>query len=361
MKWRNPFRSDQTPAPITPHGTPTQNIPAATQPAATQPAATQPDEQINPRKNRPLRADGRAHDEPLYELPVGDYPETKPGADVGVRLHLGYDPEVDFATLVQQLAAEPGAAELRALSIGSWTGESLDDGTPAVDVLVASAASFPNLRALFFGDLNYEISEVSWTECGDQAELANAFPKLETLHIRGDGTHVMAGLSLEHLTSLTLETGGLNSGTVEGLFGANLPQLHHLELWLGDDSYGGLTDLEELAPLLQGKVFPTVVSLGLRNSCVADEVAIAISTAPILQRLQHLDLSLGTIGNEGFSALATMNDAPNLVSLDVSHHYADTQHIEELQQAMDRRGIEVTIGDAEGEADSEDRYVTLSE
>jgi hypothetical protein len=319
--------------------------------------ATAPSNTVEPAN---VIAADRSTEEPFVGLQVADFPRTDPGPGVATRLHIGYGADQDFAAMVTQLAEHPSAARIEALVIGAYVNDSLDLPAPAIAALVANAKSFPSVKALFFGDVSTEVSEISWIECGDQAALANAFPELETLLIRGSGDGSMAGLSLTKLRTLIIETGGLKPSVVREALAVNLPALDHLELWLGTSEYGGEATVSDLIPLFERRVFKTLKYVGLRNSEIADAIAVAISRSPLLSSISELDLSLGTISDEGFAALASMDPSPNLVRLNVSHHYAAPAAVESLVTAMKQRSVELDATDVQTGA-ADERYVTISE
>jgi hypothetical protein len=304
---------------------------------------------------------GRAHNGPFFGLEVADFPRTDPGPGVATRLHIEWDAKEEFGTLVSQLAAHPNAAKVEALVIGSFFNEVLDSPGPAIDALIANAAAFASMKALYFGDVSTEHSEISWVECGNQAALANAFPNLELLHIRGAGNGVMTGLSLPKLRSLTIETGGLRPTVVRDVLAAPLPALEHLELWLGTPEYGGETTIGDLEPLLSGSVHPQLKYVGLRNSEMADEIAIAIAQSPRMATVVELDLSLGTLSDQGFEALANMLPSQNLKRLNVAYHYGSRSAIETLTTAMRQRNVQLDATDPQTAEPDNDRYVSISE
>ncbi len=334
-----------------------ETAPGEATPDETVPDEATPDETAaNPR----LLAESRSTEEPFFGLTVADFPATEPGPDIATRLHVGYDPGSDFGGLVSALAAHPNASMIEALVIGAYVNDSLDTPSTAIDVLVATAKSFPSLKALFFGDVSTEVSEISWIECGDQAALANAFPELETLLIRGAGNGSMTGLSLKKLRTLIIETGGLKPVVVRNVLAADLPSLEHLELWLGTSGYGGEATVSDLAPLLERKVLKGLKYVGLRNSEIADALAVAIARSALISSITELDLSLGTMSDEGFGALAGMDPSPNLTRLNVSHHYASEAAVGALSVSMGQRNVVLDVTDPQTGA-ADERYVTISE
>src|SRR5262249_41027511 len=139
------------------------------------------------------------------------------------------------------------------------------------------------------------------------------------------------------------------------------PALEHLELWLGTANYGADTTPDDLAGILAGTRLPSLVRLGLRNSEIADDVAVAAARSPLLGRLRGLDLSLGTLGDRGAEALLAGPHLARLEKLDLHHHYVSPDVVARLEAL----GIEIDAGDAHEPEDPDDpesdRYVAHSE
>jgi hypothetical protein len=162
------------------------------------------------------------------------------------------------------------------------------------------------------------------------------------------------------LTSLILQSGGLPVDVVREVCSAHLPNLEHLELWLGSDNYGGNATVEDLGPILSGKLFPKLQSLRLRDSEITDEIATAIAAAPVLERIRLLDLSLGTLGDAGAAALLSSPAIAKLEKLDIHHHYCSEDIVARLQAL----GITVDASEPqqEDEYDGETyRYAAVTE
>ncbi len=254
---------------------------------------------------------------------------------------------------LQEVVKSPGAANLTSLVIGDWGGGGQGDGSkPVVDELVAAASRLPKLEALFIGDMESEECEISWIVQCDLAPLLAAYPRLRLLQVRGGSELAFSKLDSEHLQSLVIETGGLPRSVVQSVLKANLPNLTKLELWLGSESYGGDTTIDDLQPLLKGQCLPRLTHLGLRDCEMADELAKALQGAAVLPRLQTLDLSLGNLSDDGAAALLANPALATLKRLDLSHHFMSDemmakmarqypQAILEDQQEVDTWGGEV--------------------
>jgi hypothetical protein len=291
-------------------------------------------------------------DAELSEEGVGDYANTV------YRLALDWDAEVDFATLFWRFLSKPESAQTPAIIIGQFHGDDPSEGSEqVVQLLVSSHAKLPNLRGIFIGDMVSEENEISWIVQTDVSPLLLAYPNLEHLRLRGTGELSLGGkLTHDKLKALTIETGGLPPRLFQEVLASQLPSLESLELWLGTPSYGGDVTVDELQPLLSGKLFPALKHLGLRDSEIADEVAGALTSAPILSRLESLDLSLGTLSDEGGKALLENPALKTLKKLDLHYHFLSKDMMSTLKRAFPS----VNLDDAQS-SKSDDRYVAVSE
>ncbi|HET6251712.1 MAG TPA: STM4015 family protein [Tepidisphaeraceae bacterium] len=278
------------------------------------------------------------------------------------RFRVSYDDgEEKMTELLASFIQNPAAAKVEAMVIGAW-GEvaSGDSSQPIVEALAAARDRLTNLKYLFFGDIIAEESEISWINQTDLSPLLEAYPKLEHLTIRGG-----MGLSLgtprhEKLRELTIQSGGLPASVIHEIASGELPALNHLELWLGEPNYGGDATVDDLAQIFKGDRFPKLKYLGLRNSEIADDIAAAISLAPILPRLEVLDLSLGTLGDEGAKALAASAAIKKLKLLDIHHHFVSPEGV----KALEGLGIEVDAEDKQEEHEwrgERSRFISIAE
>ena len=183
---------------------------------------------------------------------------------------------------------------LEALVIGMW-GDPYEAGADEVmAALIAHAPQLPNLRALFIGDMTYEECEISWIVQGSYKPLLDAFPLLQELRIRGGNELVIEPFAHQHLRRFTIEAGGLDQKIAEALAQSSMPQLEHLELWLGTDDYGFSGDVDLYRKVLAQLTVPTLKYLGLRDAEIADDLAVWLAEEPLVAQLDILDLSLGT-------------------------------------------------------------------
>lgn len=280
------------------------------------------------------------------------------------RLSIDYDAHEEgetFPDLLARFLADPLSGEVTTLVIGDWGGAGMgNDSAPVVEALVGAHERLPHLAALFIGEMVSEESEISWIHLSDLSPLWTAYPALQHLRIRGGEGLSLGTMKLAHLKSLVIESGGLAAEVVEEVGGADLPELEYLEIWLGDDGYGATTRPEDLAPILSGNKFPKLQHLGLRDSCIADEVAAAVAGAPVMQRIATLDLSLGNLSDTGAKALLASPYLKRLAFLDIHFHYVSEAVTDQLRRLVPRLNAD-DRREADEDGDETYRYVAVSE
>ncbi|MGE3671298.1 MAG: STM4015 family protein [Polyangiaceae bacterium] len=282
----------------------------------------------------------------------------KPGDPKKTAYFFGSDYENDtFTEDLEAFLESDVAAEARALVLGPWAEELYDvSSAEAVKLLVANAKKLPKLAGLFVGDIVQEENEISWIHQCDLSPLFAAFPKLLLLRARGGQDLALSKAKHVGLRALALETGGMNASVVRSILSGDFPALEYLELWLGTEEYGGTCTVEDLQPLFKGKKFPKLRYLGLRNCDFVDDIATVVVNSPLLQRIETLDLSLGTLSDVGGRALLQLPKDSSLKKLDLSHHFMSKQLMKEL------KGLKLAVDVSEAESpDDEWRFVAVGE
>jgi hypothetical protein len=270
-------------------------------------------------------------------LPVTDF---KPGQPMKpgfhYRLRAEYDSKIPFNELFAQFMADPLSVEARAIIIGVWGGDDpAADSNEVVKLLTDAAPLLPKLEGIYFGDIISEECEMSWINQSDVSPVLKAYPALQHFAVRG-GNDLSLGGNFRHeaLRSLVIETGGMPRSVVQEVLSLDLPNLEHLELWLGTDDYGWNGSIEDLRPLLSGQGFPNLKHLGIRNALIADDVAAALPKSAILDRVMSLDLSLGCLTDKGGIYLLNAPEYRRLKNLDLHHHYFSDGMMASLQNAF---------------------------
>ncbi|MFD6276682.1 STM4015 family protein [Streptomyces sp. NPDC060209] len=312
------------------------------------------------------------HVEQFHGLPVFTFPPYADPTDlpdagaVAWRLHCGpYSTDEDSESYWTRFTASVDLGKIRALVFGSpWFD---GDGGSSMTELLALRARLGGLEAMFLGDLEDEEAMISTIGLTDLTELLEAFPGLRELAMRGGEGLEFPLTGHEGLRVLRVESGGLPPAAAAQIAAAELPSLECLELWLGDEDYGGGTTVEDLAPLLAGVGKPALRHLGLQNSPIQDELAAALASAPVVRRLSSLSLSMGTLGDEGAEALLEGQSLAHLRELDLSHHFLSRDMMLRIWTELESQGVRVNLTGREDEDDDDDedeenyRYIAVAE
>jgi hypothetical protein len=279
-----------------------------------------------------------------------------------------YDDTQDvMSERLNDLLTTQDSEQIEALVFGAWDdGEGICTGDTSsqefVGRLVALSDRLPNLKALFIGDITSEECEISWLVQSDMSPILQAYPQLELLQVRGGmGLKFTSAENAvhEHLKALIVETGGLSRETVQQIYAWDFPALEHLELWFGSEDYGGDCWEQDLAPILDELIFPGLTYLGLRNSQFTNDLIDRLVRSPLLAGLQVLDLSMGTLTDEGATKLLECEAIRDLEILNVSESYLSGAMIDQLRAL----GIQVIADEQRMEdyEEYEERYCAVSE
>jgi uncharacterized protein (TIGR02996 family) len=271
-----------------------------------------------------------------------------------------YDSDTEIAELVKALLAHPSARFLQGLTIGMAHFDdenNYGDVVEALNEALTALGGSKTLQHLFIGDFEYpDDTEISWSHLTDISGLLKQLPGLRTLRLRGASLE-LGDVNLPELREFTVETGGLPLAAVKSIAAAKWPKLERLEVWFGSDNYGGEGGVEDIQPILDGKGLPNLKSLGLCNSEFTDELCKVLPSAKVLKQLERLDLSQGTMSDEGARVLAEHAAAfAHLKHLDVQRNTLT----DEGEKLVAKLCPSVAAGD-QREFDEDYRYAAVGE
>lgn len=284
-----------------------------------------------------------------------------------------YRPGLAVPDLLHGLLEAVDSANVRALVVGYWAEGSLTQSTAdrIVDLLSSHADRLPALRHLFVNDIVAEQHEISWIPPTDITPLLDAYPDLVELAYRFGAPRGDVPRTVLHptrhtaLRRLTLQTGGMPAAVPAAIAACDFPALEHLDLWLGVSFYGGDATVRDLDGLLARDTFPALRHLGLRNSEIQDDIAIAVSGASTVARLRSLDLSMGTLSDRGAEALLAGQPLTHLDELSLRHHFLGAGMRARIREALEPHGVRVDLSDARPRWEQDDtgdgRYTEVAE
>ncbi|WP_340374124.1 STM4015 family protein [Streptomyces sp. SS7] len=315
----------------------------------------------------------------LHGLPVHVFPQpgaaARPLPEAGTvawKLVSGLrTDEEDFDEHWRRFLDTVDPAGVRALVLGGGAyGGDMDGCSPGetAELLARAADRLTGLQALYLADLTFEEAELSWIVQGDVSPVLQAYPRLRELAVRGSTDGFGGGSGLEFapishdgLRVLRFENGGLPAQVLHGLAASELPALEHLDIWLGDESYGRTATVGDLAPVLDGSGLPALRRLGLQNADIQDEVAAAVASAPVVARLTALHLGRGILTDAGAEALLAGQPLTHLAELDLHHHYLSDPMAERVRQALEPYGVRIDLSGRPELDEYEGRYVAAGE
>jgi hypothetical protein len=281
------------------------------------------------------------HDPVFAGRPVADYRGGAIGdPSAAVRLALDEDEAAESIRTIEdridELVNETEALLVRALVIGLWSADEESDCASIYAKLCSPEVldALGELEALFVGDIIQAERQISWIRQADVTSVLKAYSRLQVFRVRGGEGLSLAPFESRSLRSITVESGGLDRSVIAGLSESSLPSLERLELWLGSENYGANHAVDDLLPLLSGRLFSRLVHLGLRDCQYTDDVVIALAHSPLLRQLETLDLSMGTFGDQGARALMDSPYARSLATIDVTHHFMSPRVAEALSAAL---------------------------
>ena len=137
------------------------------------------------------------------------------------------------------------------------------------------------------------------------------------------------------------------------------PKLEKLALCIGQshNDYGCDVDLDDLRWIFTAKNLANVRHLALANSSLADQIVMELATSKILGQLATLDLSQGTLSDEGADVILAVPEFKRLRAIDLSHSYISPK----LRAELAKLGPVINLADAQEPGDPDDRYVQISE
>jgi uncharacterized protein (TIGR02996 family) len=264
--------------------------------------------------------------------------------------------EIDLADILAKVFAHPSGRYVVELAFNT-NGEPNedDDLQPLIDVIAKHAP--PTLRKITFGD---NVDQISWHHTGNLGKMWAKVPNLKTLEIES-GYFEVGKMVAPNLERAIFITGGLGKATGKGIATATIPKIRHLEIYYGQDEYGGDCTIKEVKPLLDRTDLKNLEYLGLKNSEFSDEIAKAVGAAKIVKQLKTLDLSLGVMTDEGAAHLAAAKDQlKHLQVLDLTRNYLTKKGIALVKDICPKV---ITANQEQADEDGDDvyRYTDIGE
>jgi hypothetical protein len=140
---------------------------------------------------------------------------------------------------------------------------------------------------------------------------------------------------------------------VEDIIASDFPNLEKLILYVGVEDYGFEGDLEIFRPLFSKERFPKLTYLGLVNSEEQDNIVEMFLQSDILPQLETMDISAGTLKDEGAQLLLdNLDKISHLKFIDMSYNYLS----KDMKKKLQALPMKIDVSDTQ-DADEDDDEV----
>lgn len=274
------------------------------------------------------------------------------------RFYVEYDDGNSVKDLIEKYLDKHGVYDNDSLTIGYWE-EAWEENSEVqgiVETIVNNKDKFPNLKNIYFGDIDSEECEISWIMNTNLAPLINEF-KIESFTVKGGTNLRFENLNSEHLKELVIISGGTSIETIKDILQGNIPNIERLEIYLGDSNYGFNGEKEDFALFSKREKFPKLKYLGLKNSEIQDEICEEIFKGDILQQLDVLDMSFGTLSDIGAKIIINnINKIKNLSEINLEYNYVSIDELIKLEKELEAIGIKYSISQEDVDDIDDEEY-----
>lgn len=265
---------------------------------------------------------------------------------------LSYDEYDNGVNLLDKILKDKHLPDYKQITIGCWNYE-CEDCSKLLEGMLEHKDKFAQIEGLFWGDIEQEEQEVSWIEQTDLSPLLDAMPKLKDLKIKGTNNLRLGQTSRPELRSLEIISGGLPTEVVEDIIASDFPNLEKLILYVGVEDYGFEGDLEIFRPLFSKERFPKLTYLGIVNSEEQDNIVEMFLQSDILPQLETMDVSAGTLKDEGAQLLLdNLDKISHLKFIDMSYNYLS----KDMKKKLQALPMKIDVSDTQ-DADEDDDEV----
>ena len=252
-----------------------------------------------------------------------------------------YDDGNKISDLIEKYLEKHNTYDNKELIIGYWEDAWEDDSEVSgiVETIVKNKDKFKSLESVYFGDMDSEECEISWIVNTNLAPLVNEL-KLKSFTAKGGNDLRFENMRSESLKELIIISGGTNKKTIQDIINADIPNLEKLELYLGDSNYGFDAEIEDLKPFMQRERFPKLKYLGIKNSEIQDEICNEIFKSNILEGLEVLDMSYGTLSDKGADIIIeNIDKLKNLKEFNIEYNFISEDLLMKLENKLEKLNI----------------------
>ncbi|EFC43212.1 BRCT domain-containing protein [Naegleria gruberi] len=211
-----------------------------------------------------------------------------------------------------------------------------------IDWIKQNSKKLQQINSINLLNVDEEDNDVCYIQQDDMTSVFNSLPKLSFWRSKGgENLNISAQFSHINLKSLVLISASLSTDFLTNLFNAYLPNLTHLELFIGLSVDGCNDEFMKNSKLLskdEKGIFPSLTYLGLRNFEFLNQCTKTIFESAISKRVHIIDFSLSNLNDKGVNEFVELlesgieSDYLHLQILDLSHCFVSNKVRSRLNQ-----------------------------
>ena len=259
------------------------------------------------------------------------YVETKPQELFPNTIEDFYDEPV-IETAIENLKEHK---ECEHFSLITWNDPAEDGLDDLLTYFIENKKEYQHIEHFTFGNMDYEICEMSWIVQSDYSEFFKAFPSIKSFSAQGVLSNPLQKMDLPQLEILELWSSGLSKETLTTISQSNLPNLKKLNLLVGVEDYGCDVNSLDIKNVLANTNFTNLINLGICNISPDNfgEILEAIIESKYASQLKVLDLSKSvSMDKDATYLLEHIDKLKNIKYIDLHYNFFTPTMIKKLQK-----------------------------
>lgn len=210
------------------------------------------------------------------------------------------------------------------------------DGGPdkMLEYFIDNKKDYQRIKHFTFGNMDYELCEMSWIQQSDYGNFFKAFPKIKSFSVQGSMGLVLGKMDLPKLEILEVIGSGTTKETLTNIMQSNLPNLKKINIFLGDDEYGGDVTALDIKEFLANTNFTNLINLGICNAGkdLVAGILEAIIESKYAGQIKVLDISKSVSSDaDAQYLLENIEKLSNIKYIDLYYNFFSSDTIKKLE------------------------------
>ncbi len=272
-----------------------------------------------------------------------------------------YDYDDDFSEkVIEQLENNPHPKHFALITWEECSTGETDDLEEILNYFIENKEKYQDIEYFTFGDMTFEVAEISWIEQVNYNNFFKAFPNIKGFSVQGCMNLSLGTMDLPNLEILEIHCSNLQSSVLKEIQNSNLPNLKKLNLFVGTDEYDCNVSAKDIKEFLSSTNFPKLSVLGFPNvyEDIFSDTLKAIFESKYINQILTLDISKSVSKDDDVKyIIENIKKAEKLKYLDISYNYVSNEKLEELEELLSELDIDFDTADSEYE-DYEEGYAS---